>query len=537
MSERADAAVPDGSTVEGGEEPFRTLRRAVDAEDWEAANAAVRTGWFALAAGGSETTRELLERVPPTVLRAQPLLAVELGIAYNKLRFHRVRALRYFVTAIRAARSTRTPDLHPADRVLIRTAESGAFRLLGRTAASVAAARAALEQVDALSDEDRAELSDLPRLYAQLGVSLFHAGLPGEALEAAARGLAESPTTAPSNGMSALALLAGIHALAGDIPQAREHIEYARSDTWTDRQRNSYLGVYYRVAEAAVALERFDAEAARRHLGSLLAMTTNRHAIEQWTTLAQVEALAELVDDNPGAGLAGLEEFAALRGGEGRSARARAELGRTRAVLQLALGNPDASAAIVKRDLPAGPTANIERARVALALGQTGTALNELRALAGEHLSTRQSAEAAALEAAVLLRISPTPRRDGVVQRLGTLLERSEQRLAVALLPPRDLARVVEALDAAGFAHVTAGIPSRPLLRDVEPDLLLSRRELAVLEHLLQTGSISEIAAALVVSTNTVKTQLRSIYKKLGVSGREDAIAVALERHLLVERD
>lgn len=537
MNDRAEAAVAGGFATDGGQEAFEALRRAIDAEDWAGANVAVRTGWFVLAAGGSETTRELLERVPASVLRTQPLLAMELGIAYNKIRYRRVRALRYFVTAIRAARSVRQPDLHPVDRVLIRTAESGAFRLLGRTGSSIAAARAALEHVDALSDEERAELSDLPRIYAQLGVSLFHGGLPGEALEAAARGLAEAPTTAPSNGMSALALLAGMHALAGDIPQAREYIEYARSEPWTDLQRNSYHGVYYRVAEAVVALERFDSASARAQLGSLLAMTTNRHAIEQWTTLAQVEALAELVDDNPGAGLAGLEEFVALRGGEGRSARARADLGRVRAVLQLALGNPDASAAIVKRDLPAGPTASIERARVALALGQTGTALNELRAIAGEHLSNRQAAEAAALEAAVLLRISPTPRRDGIVDRLGSLLARSEQRLALALLPPRDLARVAAALDAAGYVHVTADIPSRPLLRDVEPDLLLSKRELAVLEHLMQGGSFSEIAAALVVSTNTVKTQIRSIYKKLGVSGREDAVAVALERHLLVERD
>jgi LuxR family maltose regulon positive regulatory protein len=39
------------------------------------------------------------------------------------------------------------------------------------------------------------------------------------------------------------------------------------------------------------------------------------------------------------------------------------------------------------------------------------------------------------------------------------------------------------------------------------------------------------------VSVNTVKTQLRSIYRKLGVANRDEAIAVALDRHLLAERD
>lgn len=537
MSDRTDEVVSGGSPAGGGRDPFVALSRAIDAGDWTAATAAVRSEWFTLAAADSEITRRLLERVPPHALRAEPLLAMELGIAYNKLRFHRLRALRYFVTAVRAARSPKSGELGRVDRLLIRSSESAAYRLLGRTGSSVSAARAALDLAQNLTDEERASVSDLARVYAVLGVSLYYGGLAEEALEAAAWGLAEAPTTEPSNGMGALALLAGIHAVRGDLPHAREHLDYARTVPWTDDQRNGYSGTFYRVAEAVVALERFDADAARDQLGRLLAMTTGRHANEHWATIAAVEAMTELVDGNPGAGLAGLDEFAAMRGGEGRSQRARADLARMRSLLQLGLGNADAAAAIVKRDIPGGPVAHLERARVALALGRTGSALNELRPLAGEHLSTRQTAEATAIEAAVLLRISPTPRRDGVIQRLGTLLERSEQRLAVALLPPQDVARVVAALETAGFARLTAGLPARPLLRDAEAPMLLSTRELAVLEQLMRTGATSEIAATLVVSTNTVKTQLRSIYRKLGVSGREDAIAVALERHILIDGD
>jgi LuxR family maltose regulon positive regulatory protein len=134
----------------------------------------------------------------------------------------------------------------------------------------------------------------------------------------------------------------------------------------------------------------------------------------------------------------------------------------------------------------------------------------------------------------VLLRLSPTPRRAGAVQRLGSLLERSGQRLALALLPPADLRRVSAALVEAGFMTVGTDPVLRPLLPDVEPSGLLSERELAVLGQLARTGSLAEIAASLVVSTNTVKSQTRSVYRKLGVSNREDAIAVASERHLLV---
>jgi LuxR family maltose regulon positive regulatory protein len=123
------------------------------------------------------------------------------------------------------------------------------------------------------------------------------------------------------------------------------------------------------------------------------------------------------------------------------------------------------------------------------------------------------------------------------VEHLGAVLERTEQRLALALLPADDLDRVVAALDGVGYGQVTRDVPLRSLLPVAEPELLLTDRELAVLAELMKTGSVAEIAAALVVSANTVKSQLRSVYRKLGVNNREDAIAVALTRNLLVERD
>lgn len=61
----------------------------------------------------------------------------------------------------------------------------------------------------------------------------------------------------------------------------------------------------------------------------------------------------------------------------------------------------------------------------------------------------------------------------------------------------------------------------------------LTDRELAVLRRLTGEGSAREIAADLYVSHNTVKTQMRSIYRKLGVATRDDAVRRARERGLL----
>ncbi|WP_302061322.1 LuxR family transcriptional regulator [Streptomyces sp. A3M-1-3] len=61
----------------------------------------------------------------------------------------------------------------------------------------------------------------------------------------------------------------------------------------------------------------------------------------------------------------------------------------------------------------------------------------------------------------------------------------------------------------------------------------VSDREVDVLRLAAQMMSTEEIAAELYVSVNTVKTHLRSIYRKLSVSRRSDAVRRAREFHLL----
>jgi LuxR family maltose regulon positive regulatory protein len=52
----------------------------------------------------------------------------------------------------------------------------------------------------------------------------------------------------------------------------------------------------------------------------------------------------------------------------------------------------------------------------------------------------------------------------------------------------------------------------------------LTERERTVLRYLASTLSTGEIASELYLSVNTVKTHQRSIYRKLGVAGRRDAV-------------
>jgi LuxR family transcriptional regulator, maltose regulon positive regulatory protein len=62
---------------------------------------------------------------------------------------------------------------------------------------------------------------------------------------------------------------------------------------------------------------------------------------------------------------------------------------------------------------------------------------------------------------------------------------------------------------------------------------LLSDRELDVLAFLPSLLTSREIAEEFVVSVNTVKSHVRRIYAKLGVSSRSEAVARARDAGLL----
>jgi LuxR family maltose regulon positive regulatory protein len=61
----------------------------------------------------------------------------------------------------------------------------------------------------------------------------------------------------------------------------------------------------------------------------------------------------------------------------------------------------------------------------------------------------------------------------------------------------------------------------------------LTSRELTVMRMLTGTGTLREIGSELAVSPNTLKTHCRTIYRKLGVTSRAQAVARARERGLI----
>lgn len=90
----------------------------------------------------------------------------------------------------------------------------------------------------------------------------------------------------------------------------------------------------------------------------------------------------------------------------------------------------------------------------------------------------------------------------------------------------------------AGFAgHILDRFDGRlPRPAGTQPAALLTDSELAVLRFLPSHMTNQEIAEALFLSINTIKTHLSSVYRKLGVANRRQAIAQARRLELLLRR-
>ena len=99
----------------------------------------------------------------------------------------------------------------------------------------------------------------------------------------------------------------------------------------------------------------------------------------------------------------------------------------------------------------------------------------------------------------------------------------------------REVCRAARRRPRTDFVERLLGV--RPLLRptsQVTPAYKvdeLSAREVIVLQYLATSMSYQEIAAALYLSINTVKTHVKHVLRKLSASSRAEAVRRATELH------
>jgi two-component system NarL family response regulator len=87
-------------------------------------------------------------------------------------------------------------------------------------------------------------------------------------------------------------------------------------------------------------------------------------------------------------------------------------------------------------------------------------------------------------------------------------------------------------LEAIRHVHAGGKLIARKLAERASGPELTSR-EVGVLELVAKGMSNKEIAAALFLSEDTIKTHLRHIYAKLGVGDRTEAALLAVQRGII----
>ena len=505
------------------------LIELVDDGDASAVNRYVRERWSSLLRTDLERLRAALDRIDAEQRVNYPLIPLLQAIVTLPSRIRRAKAARYFLLASRATRA-REHELDPLDTALVRIGEAVACRILGPHSRARSSAEIAATHLRRLDEHQLAAVEGAPLLFLQVGKSLHESGNPAAALSLFEEGLALAELEHEFDGLGNVSMLAGMLALQGELALAEEYVELVRSGIWAERETRRYTGVYYRIAEAILALEEGDPARAAHHLGRL---ENDRRTTEDWISIATVEALIGLHGRRAPEALAGLERTVLQRGREGRCANAATRLAPLRALLETAQGNPGRAASILMRDAEPSAQRAIGLARAELCLDRPAETLMHLQHPTIDRNSTvRLRLEAAVLETAARIRIPGMSPCVTLIRKLGGLARETGLRMPLSLLPRADFEAVRDVLTEHGFGELFAE-PRTSLLERAHSLALLTNRERAVFELVAAGRTPSEIAERQFVSINTVKTQMQSIYRKLSVTSKEQIVALAARMGVL----
>ncbi|WP_226533519.1 LuxR C-terminal-related transcriptional regulator [Microbacterium paraoxydans] len=508
--------------------PLEGLRLALEDDDLRLATHVTMAGWNRLLHRDRRAVPELLSDVPVARLKQEPLVAMLLGMCLKPNRLRRQRGLQLLRLAVAAANSRRT-TLSATERIFIWAAESASLRAIGRPEPAAQVATRALTLFHETPEAQWQQYArDMPLLCTHLGISLYYGGQQEEAIRLWEQATALAAAHGNANAFQGICLLAGVHALNGDLPEARHYFSLIRDGEWDPELLDSYQSTFYRIAGAMLAVEDGDLATAKQHVRFF---EPYRATSEHWTTMAAVEAWIALHEGDVAAGLERLESFARLRGREANAPHVRHALSRPRVLLHLALGDVSAAKRIVQRDAGSDRFGTVvKRARLALIDGAAAEVIRLLGQTRLRPSTARERAEAAAVHSAALRRVSPAAAQISS-DALNALLADRGLTTPLVLLGADDFGAVRADLDPTG----RTSFPRRSALPSFANRPRLTPREQVVLRALTSGAPLPTIADELRVSQNTLKTQLRSLYRKLGAGNRSEALEQAARHGLLAD--
>ncbi|MGA2163628.1 MAG: LuxR C-terminal-related transcriptional regulator [Solirubrobacteraceae bacterium] len=515
------------------------IRHALAGEDWQQAGGLIAEHWLELFLhGGSAAMRGPMAQLPPEVVASDPRLAA--AVAGSRLQ---------------------DGDLQDAERLLAIAREVGSDTSQTRAIIAAVGLRHARLRVHP-GDAERAagKLSAAahhctPHCWSALrSFALCELGATqlwsGGDVEPAVANLHEALALATEHqheqiALDCLAQLAVVNVLRGELTQARERsaraVELAEQRGWCEGPAGAcahlaaatcayQLGELERaeglLARAAAAADTAETPV-RLTVGLLQALTLaaagQRSAARGTLTLSAIRS--ELADGAPAPGFLRL----ALEDIESRVLMAAEEVEQARATLAGALDRTPNSAVLLVRQAsfelrdgePELARASLVRARAAQTPHPHPAVLLELWLLQAmvDHAAGDRRAASEALDCALAL-AEREPFRDAFLLNGPAVRELLELQAQDGTAHP---ALLEVLLDGVGQGPVKEATLAEPL----------TEREQRILRYLPTMLTNAEIGAEVFVSLNTVKTHLRSIYRKLEANGRADAVERARQLGLL----
>ncbi|MFL6218859.1 MAG: LuxR C-terminal-related transcriptional regulator [Actinomycetes bacterium] len=540
-------------------QPVPAVRHALAGRDIDQAAHLVATSWAAmLVQGQGAVLAELVSRLPGDRVRTTPELAVV--AALSRLALGQLEEADAWLGLAAAAEPWMAAEAgpRPAGRrglqarrpgtgAAMRLARLYRARLVGDVADAGPAARVPPDPTDD-SDDDQRLLA-----HALLGAAQLWSGQPEEAAASLAQARADADRTGrPVVAVAATANLALLEAVRGRLGRAAElgrlATEQAGRIDWSASPRlaAAHLAVavaaYHHddLAVATAALERATRSAmagdrplrlAAAVLGAFMAAETGREAAQD--ALVRLDGALAATGGRPPRLLAAAAAAAraVLLAATGDEQAALAALGGggdaqppiqavVLARLQLAGGDPATAGRTLAPILAGGPGHPPPELPLTIAA-------HLLDALANQELAD-SAAAARSLSRALDLAAPEGYRRvfvEGGPPVRVLLADHLHWDNTHHLLVGSLLERLRTAAAAAGPAGRAAA--AGPLV------VPLSEREQVVLRYLSSRLSAGEIADELYVSLNTVKTHIKSIYRKLDTNRRWDAVKRARQLQLL----
>lgn len=475
-----------------------------------------------------------LRRVPRTLLPRYPVLAFARGLAYTTNPATRGSAAEYLRIAAAHALD-HVHQLTPGEAFYQHVGLVVALRHLGRAKESGAAAAVALAFFESMPAADRDELGDyLPMALSTLAYSLFQTGDVDQASALVDR--AVTSAVVPWWRNYALGFAVGVHSLDGRGTAARDALAMIDPDAWSSGYQRRVPHVLGVTGHAALLLDESDFSGALRAYDGAEWLLD---VAESWPFITWVMMHARL-----GLGEAGSEAHRvteALKAtpsppGLGPNV-ATAAMFNALAILWLAADQASRGRPLLRVDSPCAGQLAPARLLYQLVAGDPALAVRDLAELqAAPGHTVRSAAAIETLGAAAVL-------RTGNDRAARVLLERAAARHRVfgvrahlMYVPDGDLGAL---RDLASSEKLTAcqeylaDPVVTPIADTGSAPVLLTPRELDALRAWARYRTRSEVANALFVSPNTVRSQLGSAYRKLGVTTKDAAIQRAIELDLL----